>query len=142
MTASEKRNEASQPSRETPLQVIDLVTHRRIIAFKDWVYFRKTHTPHVLDGDGNIVLHLSDNYAEGPEVEPAWNELIGFGPDCKYFRTEDIGGTCLLPVMHTRMFRLGSMNQICETDVIANEDWAIKEDALIAFAPFICLNEK
>jgi len=106
------------------------------------VYFRKTHTPHVLDDEGNIVLHLSDNYAEGPATEPAWNELIGFGPDCKFLRSEDIGGTCLLPMMHTYMFRLGTMNQICGTDVIANEDWAIKEHALMDFAPFICHEAK
>jgi len=108
----------------------------------DWVYFRKTHTPHILDDDGNIVLHLSDNYAEGPATEPAWNELIGFGPGCKYLREEDIGGTCLLPMMHTYMFRLGTMNQICGTEVVKNEDWAIKEHALMDFAPFICHDAK
>ena len=142
MTASAKQRSTSQHSQGIPSQGIDLLTGQHIIPFKDWLYFRKTHTPAILDDDGNVVLHLSENYAEGPATEPAWNELIGIGPDCKYFDESDIGGTCLLPMMHSNMFRLGSINQICGTEVIANEDWAIKEFALMDFAPFICHEEK
>lgn len=108
----------------------------------DWLYFRKTFTPHILDADGNIVLHLSDNYAEGPQTEPAWNELIGIGPLCRYFSKEDIGGSCLLPVMANHMFRLGDMMMDNHGDVVANEDWAIKEETLMSFAPFVCNEDK
>ncbi len=131
--------ETSENLLSTPLRAIELMTGKRVVPYGEWMFFRKTFTPAITDDDGNVVLHLSDNAAEGPESEPAWNELLGFGPDCRHVSWVDIGLRALLPVWCNGMYRLGALvEEDGDGNLIANEDWCIRESVFMDhFAFFV-----
>ena len=98
-----------------------------------FVYFTKCFNDHVRDDEGGVLLYKPDGVYETTN----FCELIGVGPDCKYFLEDMIGAFCLLPEFVSGMHRLGSMTEDVEGEVVANEDFAIKEEVLMDHMPAI-----
>lgn len=104
----------------------------RIHPFGNKLYFRRMFTP---DPDWIV---LSDNAREDCQ----WNELIGYGPDCKHMKPEYVGMIVQLPVIHNNLHRLGYIYEDVNGVLVEPEEWCFPEPDLIATAGYLVLHDK
>ena len=100
--------------------------------FKDKLYFRR------MKNSNPEGIFLPDTAVE----DCAWNELIGYGPECKYMKPEYIGMCCKLPVMHNELHRLGYFYEDVDGELVEPEEWCFPESALIELVGYFVLMDE
>ena len=109
-----------------------------VIPAGNWVFVRKCVNDHIRDEDGNVVLFLDDNSFDGdPNAQGHMCEIIGVSEHCRYVGQKDVGKLCLCPELHSDMHRIGYITVDVAGEVLANEDFAIKETALMEHCPAV-----
>ena len=110
----------------TESRVIELLSGKRIKPTGDFVYVRKTVKDHIRDGE-RILLHLPEEVRQTTN----WCEVIGLGPRCRHVQQEHVGSFVQMPELVTGMHRLGSWLVDDHGELVMNEDFCIREKALM-----------
>jgi len=123
MTANVK----TDSSNTIPIQAIDLTMGVTILPYMDWLYFQRMINP---DPDGIV---LPDRSRE----DCAWNELIAYGPGCKYMEPEFIGMIAKLPAIHNDLHRLGYIYEDNNGELVEPEEWCFRESVFIDIVGYL-----
>lgn len=107
-------------SRDT--KSVELMNGQVVKMFKDRLCFRRMESVNKVG-----LIHMPDSAIE----ECEFAELIAVGPDCMYLTQDDIGAIARLPDWDNALHRLTPRDELVDGDVVASEDWCMKESDFI-----------